>query len=997
LDEARGLLYISNFTANRIEVMSLADNTVRTSMNVASQPGGLALSPDGRFLVVTNYANWGAGTPPASANLVTVIDLVSKGRQTFSTGEPPLAAAFVNTTSPSSGLALIATTTGFYLLDPLSGALTTINSVANVAKELAVPQATFPSEILQTAMGASADGTQIWGIADAGSGTQLIYNYDGRTGRMSGQVWNTTPTLLPRVSVSADGTWAMIGWAVFTRAQCGGGYMIRSRFPQAVESKVVTGHAADSRNNTIYAQIPDGTQPVGPPYSYTSAAANLPILSIMDADNLTNREKVYIPENITGRSVLSANAAAMYAISDSGVMVLPVGSMNKYRRLATSSEDLLVQSNFCNRNAMKQTFVLSDPAGNRTDFSIASDQPGVVISPSSGTTPATITVSVDPTAMQNTFGTLAVPLRITSANAVNVPPALRLLISNPDQDQRGSIINVPGLLSDILPDPARNRFYVVRQDKNQVLVFDGTSNKQSAVLRTGTTPTRISLSSDAKSLIVAGTNSQLLQVYDLDSLQPQMPVQLPPGHYGRSVAQSNNATFVVVENNAAPPGSIDRVDMVTHCATSLPTLGIFKNTMPATSVLTATPGQSGILLAQPDGTVSLYDAQADAWVLSRKDLTALEGAYAAADAPGMPTASLPDSPTDVGTYIVGNNIFNPALVPIGTLDSSVGKTLGFSFTGQGQAGFRVSGSTASGPGVIQNMSALKVSPGSNIRPVRVSEAPVLSTTTTPFTRTVAPLPSLGNIVVLTTSGVTVLSGNYDAAVAPPSISSIGNAADGSRAVAPGGLVSIYGSNMSASSVATSQMPLPTALGQSCLVANGILVPLLFVSNTQVNAQLPSRLNGGVTMSIHTPGGVSDNFNFNVSSTAPSVFTSGSVGPETGLATIVRADNNQLVTPTNPLHTNDTMIIYLTGLGATSPSVDDGMPAPSSPLASAMSVPDVTLGGVPLGVQYAGLVPGYVGVYQINASVPFGVPQGMQIPLVVKQGGNSTSLNVRVVK
>ena len=55
-----------------------------------------------------------------------------------------------------------------------------------------------------------------------------------------------------------------------------------------------------------------------------------------------------------------------------------------------------------------------------------------------------------------------------------------------------------------------------------------------------------------------------------------------------------------------------------------------------------------------------------------------------------------------------------------------------------------------------------------------------------------------------------------------------------------------------------------------------------------------------------------------------------------------------------------MIIYLTGLGATSPAVDDGMPAPASPLASAMSTPDVTLGGVPLGVQYAGLVPGYVG-------------------------------------
>ena len=608
----------------------------------------------------------------------------------------------------------------------------------------------------------------------------------------------------------------------------------------------------------------------------------------MDADNLTNRDKLYIPENMTGRAVLTASRGHVYAISDSGVMVLPVGSLNKVRRLSASSEDLLVQSNFCNRNAMKQTFVISGPlgqsdrlcnlhlAGGRRDLPVLGHYSGHCDGDRRSLRDAEHVRNAC-RAAANQFG-----------QCRNVPPALRLLISNPDQDQRGTIVNVPGLLSDILPDPARNRFYVVRQDKNQVLVFEGSSNRQAAVLRTGTTPTRISLSSDAKSLIIAGTNSQLLQVYDLDSLQPQMPIQLPPGHYGRSVAQSNNATFVVVENNATPPGSIDRVDMVTRCASSLPTLGIFKNTMAASSVLTPTPSQSAILLAQPDGTVSLYDAQADAWVLSRKDLTALDGAYAAADQSGPPTASLPDSPTDTGTYIVGNNIFNPALVPIGTLDGSVGKTLGFSFTGQGQAGFRVSGSTASGPGVIQNMTALRVAPGSNIRPVRVTEAPILSTTAAPFTRTVAPLPPLGTIVVMTTSGFTVLSGNYDAAVAPPSISGIGNAADGSRAVAPGGLVSIYGANMSASSVATSQMPLPTALGQSCLVANGILVPLLFVSTSQVNAQLPSRLNGNVTMAIHTPGGVSDNYSFSVSSNAPSVFTSASVGPETGLATIVRA-------------------------------------------------------------------------------------------------------------
>ena len=78
-------------------------------------------------------------------------------------------------------------------------------------------------------------------------------------------------------------------------------------------------------------------------------------------------------------------------------------------------------------------------------------------------------------------------------------------------------------------------------------------------------------------------------------------------------------------------------------------------------------------------------------------------------------------------------------------------------------------------------------------------------------------------------------------------------------------------------------------------------------------------------------------------------------------------------------------------------IADGMPAPSEPLATALVQPVVSLGGKPLNVYWAGLVPGYVGLYQINASVPFGVPQGLDIPLTIDQGGNSTSLSVRVVK
>jgi uncharacterized protein (TIGR03437 family) len=63
---------------------------------------------------------------------------------------------------------------------------------------------------------------------------------------------------------------------------------------------------------------------------------------------------------------------------------------------------------------------------------------------------------------------------------------------------------------------------------------------------------------------------------------------------------------------------------------------------------------------------------------------------------------------------------------------------------------------------------------------------------------------------------------------------------------------------------------------------------------------------------------------------------------------------------------------------------------------AVVAPDVQLGGMPLAVSYAGLAPGEVGVYQINAQVPARAPTGNQVPLTVTQAGVVASVGVRVV-
>lgn len=966
LDESRGLLYIANFTANRIEVMSTADNSIHSSMNVAPQPGAVSISPDSKFLLVAHYGNITPSDP--SRNAVTLINLADSTRQTFSTGDTPLALAFM-----ADNTALIVTTSGLVQFDPISGAMQVLATFANLATQLPVVLNTFPTQVILATLSTNADRSVAYGIADDGS-FQAFIRYDLRKGQIYAIGVVAVPKPLPRISVTADGSWAIVGQykldpQAFDLAQ----------FPNSITSKNIGGVAVDSKANLIYSQIVTGTTTTSSTGTTTSTASSgPPTLNILDADNLYVRDSLLIQENITGKSVLTAAGDVLYSVSDSGVTIFPVGRLNQQHRLVTDQISLDARGNFCNRNVIVQNLTITDPGGNNTDFNVSSNTAGVTISPSSGITPATVQVRVDPTAFQNQNGTVTVQLTVGSAGAVNVPRPVRLLINNRNPDQRGTFVDIPGTLTDVLADPVRNRFYVVQQDFDQVLVFDSTTYAQVATLKTSATPTQMAITFDRKYLVVGHDNSQFAYVYDLDTLQATTPIQFPPGHYPRSIAESGKSMLALVRNVATGgPGVIDRIDMAARKAFQLPSLGIYSNSVNPAGVLTPAPNGGAILAAMPDGNVMLYDANADTFTVSRQDVQKLGGAYAA---------------SSYGTYVVGNNLLNASLVVQGTLESSSGSASGFAFVDQD--GFRTTASAPASPGVIERFAAAQST--ATGKPTRMVEAPLVPSGIMSFIRSLAPIYDRSGVIALTVSGFTVLPWNYDAAVAPPKITAVVNAADGKLPVAPGGLISVYGLQMSPINQATSQIPLPTALSDSCLTINGVAVPLLFVSSQQINGQVPFNVDGNATMTLRTPGGISDNFNFSILPAAPSIFRSGTAGPETGMATITRADNGELITPTNPIHPNDTIIIWATGLGRTSPPIDSGMPAPSDPLASAVIAPVLSLGGTSLNVVYAGLVPGSVGLYQINATVPGKVPNGLDIPLVVNQGGNQTTLSVRVV-
>ncbi len=960
LDEQRGVLYIANFTANRIEVMSLSNNAIQTSINVAAQPSSLALSPDGRFLVVTHFGN--AAPPASSNNAVTVIDLTSSGKQTFALGSPPLGVAF-----GIDGLALVVTATDFLLLDPVSGTTQELDTITGVvAKTLPQPPASFPPNIVAATVGASADGTIVYGFSDT-----LLFRYDVATKSITSGLYTSSPALGPRaISVSQDGSYFTAGWTLKDRD-----FFNISQFPNVSGVLNAGTTAIDSAHRVIYSQIPPpGTLPA-------------PTMQIVDSDNLTVRNTLNLPENFGGASVMSSDGSTLYGISDSGVMVLKVGALSQAHQVISAKPDLVFRGNFCDRNVATQSLTIVNPGGGHTPFSISSDTSGLSVSPDNGVTPATVTVRVDPNVFQNQQGTVAAALHIQSNQAVNVPPAVRVLINSRQPDQRGSFLDIPGTLVDLLADPNtnRNRYYVLRQDLNQVLVFDGKNHTQIKTLKTGNTPMGMAITFDQRYLLVGCDNSHYLNVFDLETLQSIPPVRMFNGDYVQSVASSSNAILAVTRNASGGDPTIHKIDLATRSSSRLPSLGVYDNKVALNSVLSASSNGSSIMMASSDGSVMLYDAVSDTFTVSRKDFAALSGAYAA---------------SNFNLYVVGNNLLDSSLVPVTQFEAGTGTASGFAFAEttafRSTAAPVASGLQSTSPGIIERLDLTDVSHTASLATSMV-EAPLLGTSSSAFTRTMAPLPNQSAIVNLSISGITVLPPNYDASVAPPKIKKVVNAADLTTSIAPGGLITLFGAQLSPVNMASSEMPLPTALANSCLTVNGLPMPILFVSPSQINAQMPFETIGNVTLALRTPGGTSDNYNLLVQSNAPSVFHV-PAPDNTTVPTVFRNDDGLLVTDSHPIHRkgNEALVIYTTGLGVTTPSVASGMPSPKSPLAFALTAPTVTLGGVSVPVLYYGLAPGEVGVYQINVSIPGSVPKGFPVSLVISQGSAKTSVAVRVV-
>jgi uncharacterized protein (TIGR03437 family) len=208
------------------------------------------------------------------------------------------------------------------------------------------------------------------------------------------------------------------------------------------------------------------------------------------------------------------------------------------------------------------------------------------------------------------------------------------------------------------------------------------------------------------------------------------------------------------------------------------------------------------------------------------------------------------------------------------------------------------------------------------------------------------------------------------------ITAVANGASYAQAFAPGTLMTVFGTQLSATTASAGVLPLPISRAGVSATVNGVSAPLYYVSRGQVNVQVPYETGiGRAVLGVNNNGQVAS-FPFVVAAAAPGLFT---------------AADGSLV-PSATAKQGQTAVAYITGDGDTTTFLITGASPPSGTATSKLPRPKlpvtVTVGGVTATVAFVGIPPGLVGVTQLNFIVPTTVPVGAQ-PVVVSVGGVKT--------
>jgi uncharacterized protein (TIGR03437 family) len=231
-----------------------------------------------------------------------------------------------------------------------------------------------------------------------------------------------------------------------------------------------------------------------------------------------------------------------------------------------------------------------------------------------------------------------------------------------------------------------------------------------------------------------------------------------------------------------------------------------------------------------------------------------------------------------------------------------------------------------------------------------------------------------------------------------------------QGVAPGSIVSIFGTDLATTIPQPDTIPLSTTWTDVMSVTfNDIPAGLYYVSAGQINAQLPfnvlpaGKSSGTVNIVVTRASGASAPQTVTVVPASPGIFTATGNGLGQGLAydnttNLVAAPAGSipgLNTAPISLSSGHALILACTGLGAVTPSIENYVAASDGTFRNTVLTPVVKIGGVPAKFVYSVLSPQFVSEYQIGVVPATNTPIGSAVSLQIQIGGVTTTNQVTI--
>ena len=1070
LDDPRQRLYLVNSTRNQVEVYSIPQRRFLDPVAVEQLPLSAALSRDGRTLYVV--CNGAASLVMVSTDRLQVAGRISLPAKPEGVAVGNDERVLISTVGTGAGNAFNV----LLVYDPAASgtnqAITPVTvSPPAPANPLLPPQNLGrPALIPRSFLSASLDGRFIMGVNLPNANSRVAFVYEVASGVVLRS--RTFTGVSPVVSVSPDGAKFMAGLSLLESNTLNvlaqqNAANANYPFPNGANFNL-----QQNQGGSVF--TPDGRRVYTAfniaPVQTPAARPNVSQLLVNDPDNLLIETAYQLPENAAGQMVISADGNNIYALSESGFLIVPIGTAAQNPIGLLDSNVQLLVNDQCGVYASQRTgtaFLRNVGRGRMTatasvQAEVTAAVPGIggpggpgggivggggilIPVPGTGNVATNVTanapqvrptVQADGVGLSFTFNPAAarslgtaLPTHlflVQSTEAINIPPAVRVYQNNRNSDATGSIFQIPinltpaEGLTDMVQDITRQRLYIANSGLNRVEVFDMRAQRLLAPIKVGQLPRSLALSPDGLTLYVANSGGESISIVDLDALAVIGAVRFPALPFNSNVAlitprlitstqrgplvmMSNGTLWRIVGRDAVPrqfntavvPPNAQGVQILT-----------------APWTMSSSPnGEMSIVLAG-NGFSYLYDALLDDFVQSRQVITTtpITGYYG-------PIAAGPR-----GQYFLVNGlVLNQALTPTSNAGTTPGTpprpglpandvvrpVAAVAAIGATQFARFAQPSIANANAVITDNGTIEivdVNTGAVLRTATPLERPLSTPTGNQRAnidgRTMAVDPSGTNAYVLTTSGLSIVSLAPPTQAARPSVNPGGavNLASYTPEFAQGGLFSIFGRNLG-DAASFSSTPLPTVLGNSCVTLNNQPLPLLLMSDGQINAQIPPTLAPGTyPMVIRNLNRLTSSVttNLRVTKYAPAVF----VDPVSQLPAILHPDGTP-VSKDRPAQRDKRLTLYAIGLGPTTGGrVTTGMPSPADPLAETDEVKvyfgDPTIRGTEMIVEWSGLVPGYIGLYQINLMVPGARWKGQDLPVTVRIGGVSSPIKGPVV-